>query len=78
MCIRWFTDRLAALMFLCKGAPRNARSVIQARQAFRQYKKGHKDLRAPGGLPDALPASVYKKSLLVAFYLRGKNFFSQL
>ena len=76
--VRWFADRLAAFVFLCKGAPENAWSIFRARRAFNQYRKKHPELRVAAILPTTLPEQVYKKSLLVAYYLRGKKRFSQL
>lgn len=78
MRVRWFTDRLAAFVFLCKGAPRNAWSIFRARQAFNQYRKEHPEWRSSTVLPEVLPEQVYKQSLLIAYYLRGKRRFSQM
>ncbi len=78
MCVRWFTDRLAAFVFLCKGAPKNAWAIFRARRAFSAYKKENRALRNADLVPAKLPGQIYRKSLLIAFYLQRKTHFSQL
>ena len=78
MRVRWFTDRLAAFVFLCEGAYKNAWSIFRARREFNRYRKEHPEWRIAAIVPETLPEQVYKKSLLIAYYFRRRKCFSEL
>jgi GT2 family glycosyltransferase len=80
MCIRFWLDYLAALRFLLNGHPQNAKAVYDARKAFFQLKPEYQSIRRENlqktsnhSIPEIL-----KKSLLIAFYLKGQKKFNAL
>ena len=78
--IRFFLDILAALMFLLKGEFRNTKAVFYARKDFRKKKVQYEIVRKDNlskSLP-GLPAQIYRKSLIFAFYCFNKKTFNKL
>lgn len=82
MRVRFWLDYLAALRFLLSGHPRNAKAVYTARKAFFQLKPEYasirrENLQKAGNLSETVP-EIVRKSLLIAFYLKGKKRFKDL
>jgi hypothetical protein len=78
--IRWFLDLLAALHFLFSGKVPNAMSVVKARRDYRRMKSEFSPRRNENlvhARQHQLPG-VYKGSILLAFYFKGKKKFSAL
>ncbi|WP_106830466.1 glycosyltransferase family 2 protein [Parabacteroides pacaensis] len=76
--IRFWSDYLAAFKLLLTGHPANAFAVYRARKAFHKMKKEYKPIREENlrkRVNTVIP-EIYNKSLLIAFYFRGKNKFS--
>jgi GT2 family glycosyltransferase len=80
MRIRFWLDYLAALRFLLSGHPQNAKAVYDARKAFFHLKPEYVSLRRENlqktsnhSIPEIL-----RKSLLIAFYLKGRKTFKAL
>lgn len=81
MLLRWLLDMLAALHLLLTGKPTNALAVLRARRDFRRMKSSftlrrHENLLLTTRSTD-LPG-MYKGSILLDFYFRGKRLFSSL
>lgn len=81
MLLRWLLDMLAALHLLLTGKPTNALAVLRARRDFRRMKSSftlrrHENLLQTTRSTD-LPG-MYKGSILLDFYFRGKRLFSSL
>lgn len=81
MLLRWLLDILAALHLLLTGKPTNALAVLRARRDFRRMKSSftlrrHENLLLTTRSTD-LPG-MYKGSILLDFYFRGKRLFSSL
>lgn len=77
---RFFSDYIAASVFLLKGEFKNACAVYRARKAFFEMKKEYKSVRKENlrkTVSCTLP-EIYNGSLLFAFYLKGKKTFSEL
>lgn len=79
MRFRFWTDYLAAAKFLLTGHPRNAKAVYDARKAFFRLKPEYQAIRQENirkttalSIPE-----IFKKSLLIAFYLKGKKGFKE-
>lgn len=77
---RFFSDYVAACVFLLKGEFKNARAVYRARKAFFEMKNEYKSIReenlrktVSGMLPE-----IYNGSILYAFYLKRKKTFAEL
>lgn len=80
MRIRFWLDYLAAIRFLLTGHPQNAKAVCNARKAFFQLKPEYQSIRREN-LRETRHypvAGIYGKSLLAAFYLKGKKRFSDI
>ncbi|MDF9828867.1 glycosyltransferase family 2 protein [Parabacteroides sp. PF5-6] len=80
MRFRFWADYLAAAKFLFTGHPRNARAVYEARKAFYQLKPTYEAIRRENRQKTtnhSLP-EIYRGSLLIAFYLKGKKGFKGL
>ena len=80
MRVRAVLDYVAALSFLLKGQFPNMWAVLRARRAFHLLRPSFADARKENLKKTSLPMipERVKSSILVGFYLRGKNFFSQL
>lgn len=80
MFVRFFLDYIAALQFLLKGYPANAKAVLKARQDFNRQKKNYKALRNENiklGSGE-LPKTILQKSLVWNFYMLDKKKYSEL
>lgn len=80
MFFRFFLDYTAVMRFLVKGAPKNAYSIFKARVEFRKLKSQYKEIRKEN-LNKTLvevPKGFYKKSLLLAYYVKGRKMFANL
>ena len=78
--IRWFLDYLAAFQMLCSGKRKNAKAVVRARREFQQIRPDYKSVRQENLIKttNTSIATIYPKSLLYSFYIRGKRTFGQL
>lgn len=80
MFVRFFLDCLAAVSFLARRKPRQAKAILSARRDFHRKKKHYKAVRAEnlklaaGKIPDTM----YRKSILMQYYLCGKKQFQKL
>lgn len=72
MFFRYGLDFAAALMFLAKGEYNNTKSVFSAYREFWKQRKHYKPVTVKHR-----DACIYKCSIILAFYLRGKKYFSQ-
>jgi len=80
MRVRWILDLLAAVHLLLIGKPENALAVLKAQRDFRAMKKHYKHLRLENlrlTTVTKLPG-IYKGSILIDFYLKGRKTFSSL
>ncbi len=78
--VRFFLDYVAVLQFLMKGYPANANAILKARRDFNKQKKNYVSVRKENlalSLPE-LPVEVSRKSLIIAFYLKGRKRFDSL
>ena len=78
--VRFFLDHLAALQFLLKGYPVNAKAVLKARKEFSRQKKVYLAIRQENlklSNPE-LPEEIIRKSLIVAFFLKGKKTYKNI
>lgn len=76
--VRFWSDYLAAFKLLLTGHPANAFAVYRARKAFHKMKKEYKPVREENlrkRVNTVIP-EIYDKSLLIAFYFKGKKKFS--
>jgi GT2 family glycosyltransferase len=80
MRLRYWFDRIALIKFFLTGNPANAKAVLHARKAFKQLKKEYAPVREENlskTVVSTIP-EIYRKSLIVAFYLKGKKTFHEL
>ena len=80
LCVRFFLDVLAALVFFLKHEKGNFKAVFNARKEFRKDKKQYEQIRKDNlskSLTD-LPPQIYHKSIVFAFYFQNKQKFSGL
>ena len=77
---RFFLDYLAALQFLLKGYPANAVAVWKARKDFNRQKKTYRFVRRENlnRSVSELPSVINRKSLIVAFFLKGKKTYDKI
>jgi len=80
MFLRLFLDYLAALQFLIKGYPINARSVLKARYDFYRQKKNYKSIRRENleKTMDELPSGLLLHSLLWNYYIKNQKKYTQI
>jgi len=78
--LRLFLDYLAALQFLIKGYPVNARSVLKARYDFNRKKKNYKSIRKENleKTMDELPSGLLLHSLLWNYYIKNQKKYKQI
>lgn len=76
--IRFWSDYLAALKLLLTGHPANAFAVYRARKAFHRMRKEYTPLREENlrKRVNTIIPEIYNKSLILAFYFKGKKKFS--
>lgn len=72
MFFRYGLDFAAAMMFLLKGEYHNTKSVFAAYREFWQQRKRYKPVTIKRS-----DVCIFKCSIILAFYLRGKKYFSQ-
>lgn len=72
MFFRYGLDFAAAMMFLVKGEYNNTKSVFAAYREFWKQRKHYKPVTVKHQ-----DACIFKCSIILAFYLRGKKYFSQ-
>ncbi|MDR3141674.1 MAG: glycosyltransferase family 2 protein [Tannerellaceae bacterium] len=77
---RFFLDYLAALKFLLSGHPGNAAAVYKARKEFRRLLPIYKPIREENLRKTTIRPvpGLMRKSLIAAFYLKGKRTFNAL
>ena len=78
--LRFWLDNVALTKFFLTGNPPNAKAVIDARKAFKKLKKEYIPIRADNLAKTVVPIipEMLQKSLIFAFYLKGKRRFSDL
>jgi GT2 family glycosyltransferase len=78
--LRFWLDMIAAAKFLLEGNPKNAAAVFKARREFKKLKTDYAAVRnenlAKSRIAD-IP-EIRRRSLLLAFYLKGKRTYSEL
>ena len=80
VCIRFFLDVLAALVFFLKREEGNLKAVFNARREFWKIKKQYEPIRKDNlskSLTD-LPPQIYRKSIVFAFHFQNKRKFNEL
>jgi GT2 family glycosyltransferase len=80
MTTRFFLDYLAAIQFLLKGYPANAKAIVKARRDFNRQKKNYRETRKCN-LANAiieLPTEIFGKSLLWEYHIRNRKKYSGL
>jgi hypothetical protein len=77
---RFFLDYLAALKFLLSGHPANAAAVCKARKEFRRLVPVYQPIREENLRKTTVHPvpGLMRKSLIAAFYLKGKRTFNAL
>lgn len=77
---RWILDNVAALKFLLTGDLKNACAVVKARRDFHKLVPQYQQKRAENLAKTSLSTipECMTKSLLLAYYLKGKRTFSAL
>lgn len=77
---RWWLDRVAALKFLLTLDFANSRAVMQARRDFLKLKKQYVAIRKENLQKSKIEkcSTRWSKSLLWAYYIKGKKCFSDL
>jgi len=80
MFLRLFLDYLAALQFLLKGYPANARSVVKARSDFNRQKKNYQTIRKENLEKTVceLPSGLLLRSLLWSYYIKNQKIYKQI
>jgi len=80
MFMRWFFDCLAALQFLLKGYPANARSVLKARRDFNRQKRNYQTVRKENLEKTLceLPSGLLPHSLLWNYYIKNQKKYKQI
>ena len=74
--VRLALDGIAAAKFLLQGQFRDCWAVMKAHMTFvRSFRMMRKESRR---LPEALPPMLYRKSIVIDYFLRGKKNFSDL
>lgn len=73
MFTRVLLDILAGVLFAMKGEFSNTRSVIRAYREYRKLKKNY-----PRPENTASLSEIYRRSIVMDYYLRGKKMFSEL
>ena len=80
LCVRFFLDVMAALVFFLKLEKGNFKAVFSARKEFRKNKKQYELIRKDN-LSKSLtgfPPQIYRKSIIFAFHFHNKRKFSEL
>ncbi|GHT43096.1 glycosyl transferase [Bacteroidia bacterium] len=79
MFVRFFLDYAAAAAFFAQRKPRQALAIFAARRDFHRKKSQYKALREQNLTRAAgkIPSTIYQKSMLLQYYLRGKKRFEQ-
>ncbi len=78
--VRYFLDYIAAFQLFITGKPQNALSVFKARRDFRKMLPAFKNKRKENleqSTQTQIP-QIVRKSIIINYYLLGKNKFSQL
>lgn len=76
---RMILDGVAALQFLLKLKPNHFWSVLSAHFSFWSLLSKYRRIKKENGpVPNSLPTQVYNKSLILAYYLQGKNKYREL
>ncbi len=74
--VRFFLDGIAAVKFLLQGQAKDALAVGRAHMAFvwrfRKMRKSSRDL------PKTLPGLLYKRSIVIDYFLFSRKYFSDL
>lgn len=80
ICFRILLDYLAAVNFLISGKIKNAKAIFKAHSEFRILKRNYQKQRAENieKMPIQDIKSIYNRSILAEFYLRGNKKFSRL
>lgn len=76
MAVRIMLDNVAACAFLLKGKFRDSFAVTRAHLSLIRNYRRMRQSRIPSGRD--LPDTVFRKSIVVQYYLRGKKYFSDL
>jgi len=73
-------DYLAASQMILTGSFQNAKAVIQARREFKKIRKNYKQTRKENLVRQTIKNidTIYPKSLLWQYYIKGKKRFDQL
>ena len=80
LCVRFFLDILAAVVFFLRREKGNLKAVFTAWKGFRKNKKQYEQIRKDNlskSLSD-LPPQIYRKSIIFAFYCRNIQKFNKL
>ncbi len=80
MTIRLILDYIAAIQFTLTGKYANAKEVIRAHKDFYDNRREYRSVRQ-GNLKEMVqpyPKTIYKKSILAAYYLKSIRLFSKL
>lgn len=80
MSIRLILDYLAAFQFAVTGKYANAKEVIRAHKDFYNNRYAYRQARQENLKKTVVvkPVTIYPKSILAAYYIRGIRFFSKL
>ena len=77
--IRFWLDLLAVIRFLAEGKSRDAQAVSKAHVSFFRYFRKTAAKRKQATSADKIPvAGMYNGSIMWAFFIRGKKYFSDL
>ncbi len=76
--LRQCLDGVAALRFLLAGRWNSMWAVWKAHLDYRSALPKYRALRSASPIPAELPGGVYRKSVVIAFFIRRNRLFSQL
>jgi len=78
--LRFWLDYVALTKFFLTGNPANAKAVIDARKAFKKSRKEYESMRLDNLSKTVVTdiPEMFQKSLVFAFYLKGKRIFLDL
>lgn len=78
--VRYFLDMLAAFQMLATGKIANAKAVLKARKEFKRLKPDYAAVRKENlqKTTNKDIVTIYSKSLLWSYYIRGRKRFEQL
>lgn len=74
--LRLALDTIAAVKFLSQGQYRDHWAVMKAHMAF--FRRFRMMRRKSRQLPETIPAMLYRKSIVIDYFIRGKKCFSDL